>query len=619
MNLLQVQDRLKNLPMQAVMSYANGQNPEVPPYLALAELNRRKAMQQQQAQMPQGTVKDKLEQEMGVGSLAKNVMGQMATEAGRMQSMQGQMPPPHQQAQMPAPDMPPPPQQQEPIPMPGMPGMARGGIIRLPTRDAFKFAPGGIVPGYNGATGSWVDRESGHNRDYVRSSINYLRGKNTDEEKSRAEREGERILRLMQDPPDYGSDQPPPDEPDFPNAVPVEQANVLSPELIARMKEQSAGGPAPRWSADSTPMGGMKYATVEEAGRAAAGPSPAGPATVGPAPLPANSPVLAGDPSGFQNLLLEAFKAAQKGTPVKQRDYEKELAAAAEKDPYLKMRPTDIMQPMIDKAQANVAESEGRYKTSEQARARAGLWNALMQGAESTRGLKGHGLGSLGTGLGKALSQQQLEAVDRDQKQADLMQDRQMAVMKMQAETKNAEVAMSKGKFDEAFKHKTEADKAEMEMRKADYQLMSYMASAMAQAYGHSQKAVPEIKQIAEDLRREKPSMTALEALDEAARVLAKSRGSDARDAATLSRELTAVGVEVGKRKEKQEEEIRNLMLKPGTDEERKAAETALRAKHAAELREMYTRRSLPVPDDLLGKAAPSGLPALPVRVKPGT
>ena len=46
MNLVKILDDLKNLPNQAIMAYANGSNPEVPPYAALAELNRRKQMEQ---------------------------------------------------------------------------------------------------------------------------------------------------------------------------------------------------------------------------------------------------------------------------------------------------------------------------------------------------------------------------------------------------------------------------------------------------------------------------------------------------------------------------------------------------------------------------------------------
>jgi hypothetical protein len=70
MNLIQIQDQIKGLPTQAIMAYANGMNPEVPPYLALAELSRRKQMEQsmqgQQAQAagPQSTVAQGLQQSM---------------------------------------------------------------------------------------------------------------------------------------------------------------------------------------------------------------------------------------------------------------------------------------------------------------------------------------------------------------------------------------------------------------------------------------------------------------------------------------------------------------------------------------------------------------------------
>ena len=98
MNLIQIQDRLKDLPntpqaQQALMAYANGSNPQVPPYLALAELSRRKQLQdkmaaEQQAQnAPQGTVKDQLEQSAGLLALQKarqqQAMQQMAQGAAQ--------------------------------------------------------------------------------------------------------------------------------------------------------------------------------------------------------------------------------------------------------------------------------------------------------------------------------------------------------------------------------------------------------------------------------------------------------------------------------------------------------------------------------------------------------
>jgi hypothetical protein len=73
MNLIQIAERLKGMPMEAVMAYANGMNPEVPPYVALGELERRKRMQAgaQPAVPPSNTVKDEVEQSVGVMEMDK--------------------------------------------------------------------------------------------------------------------------------------------------------------------------------------------------------------------------------------------------------------------------------------------------------------------------------------------------------------------------------------------------------------------------------------------------------------------------------------------------------------------------------------------------------------------
>lgn len=98
MNLIQIQDKLKSLPndprvMQMLTAYANGQNPQVPPYLALGELNRRKgemerAQMEQAGQPPGGTVKDQIEQQAGVMAL-KQGQQQQAMQRMAQQGMQG--------------------------------------------------------------------------------------------------------------------------------------------------------------------------------------------------------------------------------------------------------------------------------------------------------------------------------------------------------------------------------------------------------------------------------------------------------------------------------------------------------------------------------------------------
>jgi hypothetical protein len=134
MNLIQVQNRLRDLPandprsMQILTSFANGQNPQVPPFIALAELNRRKQLTQQQAQPPEATVKDRIEQEVKM----------MQTNAGRQQeAMQGM----GQQAMMAnAGRVPASTPQTEAV---EEESFAAGGIADL--NSQFDFAKGGIV------------------------------------------------------------------------------------------------------------------------------------------------------------------------------------------------------------------------------------------------------------------------------------------------------------------------------------------------------------------------------------------------------------------------------------------------------------------------------------------
>ena len=62
-NLIQVQDAIKTVPLKDVMDYANGKNPQVPSYLALAELNRRKQLQDTAESFygEPGTLKDQIQ------------------------------------------------------------------------------------------------------------------------------------------------------------------------------------------------------------------------------------------------------------------------------------------------------------------------------------------------------------------------------------------------------------------------------------------------------------------------------------------------------------------------------------------------------------------------------
>jgi hypothetical protein len=134
MNLVQINERLKDLPMQVVQQYANGMNPEVPPYLALGELQRRELSQKQMAtaqgaqQGPQPSIKEQVEQKAGLMQLQQMQQQQMAQQQAQPR---GPMPTP---AGVPQPE-------DQPEAM-----MASGGLARIPVRrDMFEYAGGGIV------------------------------------------------------------------------------------------------------------------------------------------------------------------------------------------------------------------------------------------------------------------------------------------------------------------------------------------------------------------------------------------------------------------------------------------------------------------------------------------
>lgn len=128
MNLVQIQERLKDAPVQAIMQYANGGNPMVPPYLALAELKRRESINQsaqsqqamQQGQAP--SVKEQIEKSAGLAALQQQMQQQ------GMQSLMAQARPQGIPQNVPQPSRQP----------------ESEGISGLPAGD-FNFADGGIV------------------------------------------------------------------------------------------------------------------------------------------------------------------------------------------------------------------------------------------------------------------------------------------------------------------------------------------------------------------------------------------------------------------------------------------------------------------------------------------
>ena len=141
MNLVKLQDDLKMLPMAVLQSKAQGQDPQVPPWLATAVLNERmdaqkKAGLAQGAQGDQPSIAEQLNQKAGLMAL----QGQQQQQA--QQQMMSQM----AQAPQPTPEGVPQPEQQ---PQPQM--MAEGGLARLPVNPRmFDYRAGGIIGFFEG-------------------------------------------------------------------------------------------------------------------------------------------------------------------------------------------------------------------------------------------------------------------------------------------------------------------------------------------------------------------------------------------------------------------------------------------------------------------------------------
>jgi hypothetical protein len=149
MNLVQLQDDLRMLPLPALQSKAQGQDPNTPPWLAAAVLNERMTAQQKAgmaqgaAQGPQPSVVEKLQS------------GLMSLEAQKMQQGQQQMMQQAAQTPQAVPEQAPQPEMQ---PEPEM-MMARGGIARLPANpQMFNYRQGGVI-GFadGGETGANLD------------------------------------------------------------------------------------------------------------------------------------------------------------------------------------------------------------------------------------------------------------------------------------------------------------------------------------------------------------------------------------------------------------------------------------------------------------------------------
>jgi hypothetical protein len=142
MNIVKLQNQLKSIPVETLIQYVQGTNPEVPSYLALAEIKNRKDMEakyaSQNQKAPEKSVAEDLTQapdQSGLAMLAGNPMSNPAPQGA---------PTDEGVAGLPIPDQ-----------MFSGQGMASGGIVAFDDGGDVNYADGGMVA-FNGLTGSDV-------------------------------------------------------------------------------------------------------------------------------------------------------------------------------------------------------------------------------------------------------------------------------------------------------------------------------------------------------------------------------------------------------------------------------------------------------------------------------
>ncbi len=498
------------------MGYANGANPEVPPYLALGELNRRKRMEQaaKTGAPPDGTVKDKLEKEL-TGQAADLMQAGAARQAQSneqlQQSLMGQP--------QPVPEgTPQPPQPEEE--MQQMPQMAAGGLTSLPTGGMFKFAGGGGVVAF--AEGDVVvDQAEQAARDARAALRQYgLRQQQQDPQGFAAAQQAAAAADAALNDARraaFSSDTGPAGAMGQTMGIPTRDA-----------KQQAAARFQPTFSPDD-----QSAAETARLARQNAGP-PMGIASVATPPMP---PV-AGPAGG--GIPMGKMPGAPSFTAPDKEAYSKELAAFKQANPGMAGAGFEAL---LNKMAQQDEADRGRVSAQEKGRTRADFWQALIDAGESTRGQKG--IGALLGGFGRSAGASQAKADERADAQAKMRREQEMGMAKMRAELEAARRAEARGDFEAAFKHKQDAEKIGMDLQQKQFSNEMDIAKLKEQARGNSIQAAtanraPQLVQIAEDIQRKNPQMSPNEAMERAASYLASGQYQSAaqREKAATSKAL---------------------------------------------------------------------------------
>ena len=510
MNLIQVQEHLKDMPMRDVMEYANGKNPQVPPYLALGELNRRKQMQQPTAIAPDSSVKERLEKEL-TGQATDLMQAGAARQAQSNEAMQqGIMAQPQ-----PVPEgTPQPPQLEE-----EMPQMAGGGLTALPVNDMFKFAEGGGIVAF--AEGDVVVDQAEQAARDARSALRQYG-----------------LRQQQQDPQGFAAAQQAAAAAD--SALNDARRAAFSTESgPAGAMGRTMGAPVrdPRQQAAARvqpDMSAENQSAAETARLARQNIRPEqGVASLEQPMLPI-APARTGIPSAM---------SMPKGPKFSAPDVDAYKTALGE---FKKANPGAVgaeFQALMDKISRQDEEDRGKFITQEKRRSQSDFFQSLIDAGEATRGQKG--LGSLFAGYGRSSSASQAAADERANAQVKLRREQDLGMAKMRAELEAARRAEARGDFDAAFKHKQEAEKIGLDLQQKEFSNEMDRAKLAEQARGNSIQAAtanrsPQIIQVAQEIQRQNPKMPFNEVLERASLAMqgAQYQSIAQRDKAATSKAL---------------------------------------------------------------------------------
>jgi len=540
MNLIQVQEHLKDMPMRAIMEYANGKNPQVPPYLALGELNRRKQMEQsaRTGTPPEGTVKDKLEKEItgqATDLMQAGAARQAQSNEQLQQSLMGQP--------QPVPEgTPQPPQQEEE--MPEMPQMAAGGLTGLSTGDMFKFAGGGGVVAF--ADGDLVVDQAEQAAREARNNLRQysLRQQQQDPQGFVAAQQAAAAADAALNDARraaFSSDTGPAGALGKTMGIPVRDA-----------KQEAAARIQPTFSPDD-----QSAAETARLARQNAGP-PMGIASVAPPAMPPMpAPAGGGIPANIKMPGAPSFTAPDVDA------YDKKLAAFKQANPGMAGAGFEAL---LNKMAQQDEADRGRVSGQEKARTRSDFFQALIAAGEATRGQKG--LGALLGGFGKSAGASEAAAAERADAQAKMRRDQEMGMAKMRAELEAARRAEARGDFEGAFKHRQDAEKIGRDLQQTEFANQMEGAKLAEQARGHNITAAaanrdPEIIKIAKSIH--KPGQSWEESIDRAAHY---QRGSQYETVA--QRERQAMGKLLADRTKNIDVQLD--FAKPGSKEQKELA-----------------------------------------------